>query len=69
MSGTSRGVDGGAPGNAARLVPVALFALGVVVRAAMSIAAYRLAYFPADFTISQDVQAYHPAGWTRPRLH
>lgn len=40
----------------------ALFTIGVVVLAAMSIAAHSMAYFPLDVTISHDVQAYHP-GW------
>jgi hypothetical protein len=34
-------------------VPVALFALGVVVLAAMSIAALSMAYFPLDVAIAR----------------
>jgi undecaprenyl-diphosphatase len=41
---------------------IALFAVGAVVFAAMSIAAHNLAYFPVDVSISHGVQAYHP-GW------
>jgi membrane-associated phospholipid phosphatase len=43
-------------------VKTGLFALGVVVLVALSIAAHKMAYLPIDVPISQGAQAYHP-GW------
>jgi hypothetical protein len=62
MGGASPAADAGVQGNMAALVQLALFALGGVVLAAMSIAAHNLPYFPVDVGISRNVQAYHP-GW------
>jgi membrane-associated phospholipid phosphatase len=60
MSGAS--LDAAARGNAALWLHIALFAIGAVALAAMSIAAHNLAYFPVDVGISRLIQAFHP-GW------
>jgi undecaprenyl-diphosphatase len=62
MRATSPGAEAGARGPAPAYVQVALFGLGAIVLAAMSVAAHSLAYFPVDVPISRGVQAYHP-GW------
>jgi membrane-associated phospholipid phosphatase len=41
-------------------VKIGLFVLGLLVLAAMSVAAHTMAYFPIDVPISQGAQAYHP---------
>jgi membrane-associated phospholipid phosphatase len=60
-SETPWGADAGARGHAANLTAVALFAVGSLVLAVMSIAAHSLAYFPSDVAISHAVQAFHPS--------